>query len=204
MHTSIGSSTLPRKQLSELTHCTTSPFPSLFWSRQQGGWSSVVTLLAPSARQARVRKWKEEGCQRRQQLSYPCCWRAEVRGTRFATPAPLSGSWPSSRAAQGSHFWLPKIKLHMQVFNQESPKGHQMTHSAIKLGSPDAIYLPLAITAKSHKGINICNRSSVSQSTTALLNLESGMQENFPTTSRGKINSDLSLLFVLDNIFVLN
>lgn len=63
-----------------------------------------------------------------------------------------------------------------------------MTQSAIKLESPDAVNLPLAETTKSHIEINICNKSSASESLTTLLSLGSGMQETiFQLLQEGKL-----------------
>lgn len=58
-----------------------------------------------------------------------------------------------------------------------------MTQSAIKLESPDAVNLPLAETTKSHIEINICSKSSASESMTTLLKFGIwNARDNFPTT----------------------
>jgi len=131
----------------------------------------VVTPLAPSAGQGSAGKGRKgpggdggswatraDGGQKCGALGITgqplpsACAVARLGGARGAAAAPRCSGPSSARS------W----------FNQESPKGHQMTRSAIKLESPDAINLPLAITTKSHIEINICNTSSVSQSMTAL------------------------------------
>lgn len=65
-----------------------------------------------------------------------------------------------------------------------------MTQSAIKVESPHAVNLSLAITTESRIEINIRNKSResgfIKHGRTS--SLEFAMQETFPTTSRGKKN----------------
>lgn len=71
-HTSRGSSTLPGKRPSKLTHCTTSPFLSLS-RRRQGGGVALWLLSRP------LLPGKEEGREGRK--------RTAGEGSSVATPA---------------------------------------------------------------------------------------------------------------------
>lgn len=80
MHTSIGSSMLPEKQSAELTPRATSPFLSPS-PRRQGGGEALWLLPWPLLPGKQERGREGSGLPGQQQLSYPCCWRPEVRGT---------------------------------------------------------------------------------------------------------------------------
>lgn len=79
MHTSIGSSMLPEKQFAELTSRTTSPFLSPSPRKQR--WGEALWLLPRLLLPGKQERGREgSGLPGEQRLSYPCCWRAEVRG----------------------------------------------------------------------------------------------------------------------------